>query len=119
MSIGINFEVQAVPPSVNNIYGVYCDASVKEFKNLVKDTLNEKTFCKITGPVWVDIKFYFKKNNRDVDNAVKVLLDSLNKILYKDDKQVYILNVQKFICKVEKTIVSVSEITCFNLFDES
>ena len=46
-------------------------------------------------------------------------MDSLNKILYKDDKQVYILNVQKFICKVEKTIVRFSKITCFNLFDES
>lgn len=32
--------------------------------------------------------FYFERDNRDLDNAVKVLLDSLQGVCYADDKAV-------------------------------
>ncbi len=43
----------------------------------------------ITGNVFLTIYIYFpNKRPRDLDNAMKILLDSLSHIVYKDDKQI-------------------------------
>jgi Holliday junction resolvase RusA-like endonuclease len=113
----IEFELNLLPPSINNVYkrskngGIYCDKSVLEFKEAVKKELNSKKFIKINGPVSINIKFHIKKKNADIDNPLKILLDSLNKIVYNDDKQVHVLNVVKIVGDIEKAIVVVSEIT--------
>jgi Holliday junction resolvase RusA-like endonuclease len=33
--------------------------------------------------------------DRDIDNSLKILLDSFNGVIYKDDKQVIELNIRK------------------------
>jgi Holliday junction resolvase RusA-like endonuclease len=91
--------------------GVFCDPSVKEFKVKVKLLLKELKFVKTNGPVKIAVEFYFKRKNRDIDNLLKILLDSMNKIIYDDDKQVHCINAVNLISYVEKTVVRVYEIT--------
>ena len=39
-----------------------------------------------------------KNRNNDIDGLIKVL-DSMNKLVYDDDKQIIELHVKKFVCK--------------------
>ena len=48
-----------------------------------------------------------KNRNCDIDGPIKVLLDSMNKIVYDDDKQIIELHVNKVVCKQNRTIVNV------------
>jgi Holliday junction resolvase RusA-like endonuclease len=61
--------------------------------------------------VKLEVKFYVKKKNRDIDNMLKITLDSMNKIVYVDDKQVHCINAVKVVSTTEKTIVTVSDIS--------
>ncbi len=45
----------------------------------------------------------------DTDNVVKVILDSLNEIAYKDDVQVVDCQVRKFYSENPRVVVSISE----------
>ncbi len=45
----------------------------------------------------------------DIDNIVKIILDSLNKFAYKDDSQITQLKVDKKYAKTPKTVVEVGE----------
>jgi Holliday junction resolvase RusA-like endonuclease len=59
------------------------------------------------GPVEMSVSFYFKKpeyltkaikghtKKPDLDNLLKSIKDSLNKIIYKDDSQIIRLNASK------------------------
>ena len=50
----------------------------------------------LTGAVGLTFKWYINHNRRsDLDNRLKVLLDSLTGIAYEDDKQVVEINAQK------------------------
>ena len=46
----------------------------------------------------------------DLDNIAKIILDSLNKIAYNDDKQVVELNVQKYYSLAPRVEVEMEEI---------
>lgn len=43
--------------------------------------------------------------NKDLDNIAKIVLDSLNKVAYDDDKQIYDLSISKFWTGVQERIV--------------
>ena len=47
----------------------------------------------------LEISFFLKDNKKDIDGLLKGLLDSLNKILWEDDRQIVELRVFK---KVDK-----------------
>lgn len=50
-----------------------------------------------TDEIGIDIKFYFEtKARRDIDNYLKVTLDSLTGVVYEDDKQIKYLRAEKF-----------------------
>ena len=49
----------------------------------------------ITCPVEVEIHFTFKTKASDIDNPLKILLDSLQGIWYARDSQIYKLTVVK------------------------
>jgi Holliday junction resolvase RusA-like endonuclease len=50
-----------------------------------------------------------KNRNCDIDGPIKVLLDSMNKIVYDDDRQVTEIVCKKVVCKENRTIVGVYE----------
>ena len=50
-------------------------------------------------PVCVEIKIYLHKGIQgDVDNYFKSIADSLNKIVYKDDRQIKMIKASKIEC---------------------
>lgn len=59
----------------------------------------------ITIPVYdklrVDVTFYFKNKNSDIDNGIKPFLDILQKKYKFNDSRIYELNVKKVISKQE------------------
>ena len=94
--------IDSVPPSVNHSYRAYrgrvvLSARAREFKQRVADNL-PADFNKITGKVKLEITFSFKdRRKRDIDNYLKVLLDSLKGLAFEDDDQIYELTVKKHI----------------------
>ena len=48
------------------------------------------------GRIRLEVKFMFKdKRKRDIDNYLKVLIDSIKGVLFEDDDQIYELMVTK------------------------
>ena len=45
----------------------------------------------------------------DIDNIVKIVLDALNKMAFKDDNQITKLEVEKFYSEKEKIFVRIEE----------
>lgn len=45
----------------------------------------------------------------DIDNIVKIILDALNKMAFKDDNQITKIEVEKIYGEVEKIIVKIDE----------
>ena len=45
----------------------------------------------------------------DIDNIVKIILDALNKMAFKDDNQITKIEVEKIYGEVEKIIVKIEE----------
>ena len=58
----------------------------------------------------LNITFYIKSRNNDIDGPIIVLLDAMNKIVYDDDKQIIELHVNKVVCKENRTVVDVYEL---------
>jgi crossover junction endodeoxyribonuclease RusA len=48
------------------------------------------------GPVSVEIGFYYKGRDFDLDNAIKSVLDGMNGIVYENDRQVEAITAYKF-----------------------
>jgi Holliday junction resolvase RusA-like endonuclease len=111
----LNFEFSYLPPSVNKMYshtskgGLYLHSDVLTFKTNITNILKELNFVISNKNIKLNITFYMKNRNCDIDGPIKVLLDSMNKILYDDDKQIVELHVNKVVCKENRTIVDVYE----------
>jgi Holliday junction resolvase RusA-like endonuclease len=92
--------VNQTPPSLNHSYRAYrgrvvLSQKARAFKQLVADASPEG-FAPIVGPVKLTVVFKFKdKRKRDLDNYLKVLLDSLKGLYFNDDDQVYGLSAEK------------------------
>jgi Holliday junction resolvase RusA-like endonuclease len=112
----VSFYVNDVPPSVNSIYkrskygGLFLHPRVKEFKLLIINELEKHKFEMSMSNIHVEITYYVKKSNIDIDNLNKVLLDSMNNIVYGDDKQIFELNVKKCLSDHKRTVITVNEI---------
>ena len=69
-----------------------------QIKSQWKEELTEK-------PIEVDIKLFFHdKRKHDVDNYLKILLDSCTGIIWKDDSQIIKMTVEKFYTPMEPRI---------------
>ena len=96
----MNVFINCTPPSVNHAYKAYrgrvvLSKQAREFKQIVSNSLPED-YTKIIGRVKLEVKFMFKdKRKRDIDNYLKVLIDSIKGVLFEDDDQVYELHVVK------------------------
>ena len=51
----------------------------------------------------------FPTKKPDCDNIIKIVLDSLNKIAYDDDKQVVEVTLKKVYSDVEKLVILIQE----------
>ena len=49
----------------------------------------------VSGQLWCDIDFKYKGREPDIDAYIKFILDSMNDIVYQDDKQIRRLTVTK------------------------
>lgn len=60
------------------------------------------------GPIGVNLNLYIHGGNHgDIDNYAKSITDALNKILYKDDKQIVSMNLRKHKCGQDEQRVEV------------
>jgi crossover junction endodeoxyribonuclease RusA len=87
------------PPSANRYWRVWRGRAVKStearaYQAQVK-LMNPGGAAFVT-PVAVSIRVYRPAKRGDVDNAIKVLLDSLKGIAFVDDKQVVELHAYRF-----------------------
>ncbi len=119
-------------PRLNTYTGiVYTDSNTKDYENLIKQYFKIKypRFIPFENRVSVEIKIYLKipknttKTNRklieegllsptkkpDIDNVVKIILDALNKMAFKDDNQITKLNVEKIYSEEEKLYIKIEE----------
>ena len=110
----IQLVFNTTPPSLNSAYKKYRNRIVlsnraKEFKQIIADT-SWDPFDKLRGPVKLDVTFQFKgKRKRDLDNYLKVLIDSLKGIYFEDDDQVYEVVARKEIdCQQDRTEIRIS-----------
>ena len=103
---------------IGNYVSAYNPKQTTEYENLVKlsaiEQCKDKLDKEYTGPVKVKImafyeppKSYSNKKQKlllnsphlkkvDADNIAKIICDSLNKVAYYDDSQVYSLEVCKY-----------------------
>jgi Holliday junction resolvase RusA-like endonuclease len=109
----INFEINDIAPSVNIIYkrsnfgGLYCNPKVLNFKDKVYYILKHLNFDRTDKNVKLDITFYVTKTNCDLDNLLKITIDSMNKIVFNDDRQVIEIVCKKVYGKFKRTTVNV------------
>ena len=68
---------------------VYTPRATKEYERLVGWSAVQAGVKSIEGSVGIEAVFYFKnRKTPDLDNCVKALLDGLEGIAYKNDRQV-------------------------------
>lgn len=119
-------------PRVNTYTGrAYTPNKTREYENMVQQyfILKYPQYTPIEGRTKITITAYFKipkgtnKKNQalmlenrisptkkpDIDNIIKIILDSLNKIAFKDDNQITKIEVNKVYSEIEKVSVIVEE----------
>lgn len=121
-SSDFRFKVE-LPPTLNQIYK---PAQREKYTTTIKskEAKNWQTYCgtmarqelikkglesDLKGHYRVDVDMYLKRD-RDVDSSLKLLLDSLEGILYKNDKQ-----VKEVRCKKYKSQKAYLDIYIYNL----
>lgn len=84
-----------LPPSVNNLYrnvrgrGRVLNKQGREYKEAVRMLAMGARLPLLRGAVKVCMTVYFpNRRRRDLDNACKIVLDSLSGLAYQDDAQV-------------------------------
>ena len=120
-------------PRVNSYTGiVYTPTNTKDYENLIKQyfVMKYPRYTPFENRVAVKIIAYFKipkntskKNSEamlngeisptkkpDIDNVVKIVLDALNKMAFKDDNQITKLEVEKKYAIEEKLYCNIIEI---------
>ena len=91
-------------PSINTTYrrnerGVFKSKNVKEYQKIIKtyalvSMKNNKQQLFIT-PLEIEIIFYVKNIQRDLDNMLKATLDALQGIVFRNDNQIMIIHTYK------------------------
>lgn len=82
------------PPSANRLWRttrqgrMYKTQEAADYGMGVGWIVMEHGINPMTGPVCLSLQFYRPMQRGDLDNRIKAVLDALNGVLYKDDKQV-------------------------------
>ena len=83
-----------LPPSANRYWRnwrgrMVISSEARKYKEQVSKVLAEQgAVCLGDGPVAILMRVFRKIKSGDLDNRIKVVLDSLRGIVYQDDKQV-------------------------------
>ena len=117
--------IKQIPVSLNRLYQPICkrkadgkvypsiikSADAKKFTTIVHmEAMKQKCINIIDADVKMMVDFCYKgKRSRDIDNVLKLLLDSLNGVMYKDDSQIVELTIRKHKDQVEDEIVVMVE----------
>ena len=110
----IEFELNYLPPSVNSVYlrskhgGVFISQRARDFKKRIEEVVKDLMDKPVEGDLRIEAEFSLKrKGKRDLDNMLKVLCDSLNNIVYKDDNQLMEISCKKEYTTINKTRIVV------------
>ena len=119
-------------PRVNTITGrAYTPGNTKDYEMLIKQYFKIKypKFETLEGRIKVKIIAYFgipKQTSKkqeglmllneisptkkpDIDNVIKIVLDALNKMAFRDDSQITKLEIEKVYSEEEKIYVKIEE----------
>ena len=96
-------EIEGKIPSVNRYYRHtkqghhYISKEGRDFKEKLSWLAKAKKVQPTSEPVELHLYWYCKKacNGGDLDNRLKVVLDALEGIIYKNDKQVVRISAEK------------------------
>jgi Holliday junction resolvase RusA-like endonuclease len=88
---------------------VYLNKSHLAFKDLVNKQLSKEDIKISDKKLCLEISFYGCRTNADIDNMLKSLFDSMNGIVYEDDKQIYKITVTKNCTGSKHTVIVVSD----------
>lgn len=89
------------PPSVNHMYthtarGVFMSEAGKAFKLEARCCVSHHEWRFLLGtPLAVTMHIYRPRKAGDIDNRVKLILDSMNDVLWVDDSQICELHVYR------------------------
>ena len=132
----ISFTIQGVPIAkgrpkffrCGNYTGTYTPAKTKRYEeSVISQALPHRPSKPIEKPIALFLKFYMpipksmpKKNRQaitegrlfpakkpDIDNLCKAILDSLNKIYYKDDSLIVRITAEKIYSETPRTEVKI------------
>ena len=81
-----------------NFGGMYMTAEGKAFKSRIALAAKLAMGHRVpyTGPVSIEIGYWFKTAANDIDGPVKLTVDALQGIVFKNDRQVVHLAVDKY-----------------------
>ena len=92
MAYSKNIFIKIVPQTRNN-------KNFAEYKKILKEVIKQNRCKKVNNHSKFDVSitFWFKNERRrvDLDNLSKPILDAFTGIVYKDDTQVFRLNLEK------------------------
>ena len=102
----MNIILKGRPLSTQHLYGITCRGRFpvmymtkagKEMKALYQSEARKQYKRKVMSTNCdMEATFFFKdKRRRDIDNYNKIVLDSLEGIVYEDDKQIQKLTIEK------------------------
>lgn len=117
--------LKKIPTLLNRLYEPKCKrkADGKVYPTIIKnkdankfaeylrlEAMRQKCINIMEGDVAMKVDFCFRgKRDKDIDSILKLLLDTLNGIMYKDDKQIIDLHIRKHRDQEEDEIVVLVE----------
>ena len=89
------------PPSSNRYWRVannrtYKSAEAKQYQELVGWTVKAAGVQPLAGNVSIKVNIYRPRKSGDLDNRLKIVIDSLNGIAYEDDRQIVEIHARRF-----------------------
>lgn len=89
------------PPSINHYWRVargitHLSKDGRRWKDGAVEIAKDAGLRKVEGKVAVCIEWHRSRRSGDLDNRIKVVLDALRGLAYKDDKQVVELHAWRF-----------------------
>lgn len=92
-------EINIKPMSVNDAWQGrrFKTPAYKKYEKTVLLMLPKKTIPE--APYRLNLEFYFSNSTADIDNPIKLISDILQKKYNINDRDIYELNVKKFVTK--------------------
>jgi len=90
---------------------VYTPKRTREYEELVGWYAKQCIPKPLKGDIELHIKVYVKNNVfPDIDNIAKAIMDGLNGVAYRDDRQVVCLSVQRIKGREERVEIELEEV---------